>query len=85
MITRHFRLRGLQYMARMRFSVGHDHHAVYDWRDDPSVNESYEQDPRQVGLKDCMEYHFPHTAKVPQWVYSAPANYNHKDLTQNLK
>lgn len=84
MITRHFRLRGLQYMARMRFSGGHDHHAVYDWRDDPSVNESYEQDPRQVGLKDCMDYHFPHTAKVPEWVYSSPANYNQKDLTQNV-
>lgn len=46
MITRHLRLKTLNYFAKMRFSGGHDHHAVYDWRDDTKVNESYEQDPR---------------------------------------
>lgn len=49
----------------MRFSGGHDNHKVYDWRDDPSVNESYEQDIRQVNVTDPMDYHFPHTAKAP--------------------
>ena len=29
-----------------------------------------------------MDYHFPHTAKPSQWILSAPANYNQKDLSQ---
>ncbi len=41
MITRHLNFKALNYLSKMRFSGGHDHHKVYDWRDDPSVNESY--------------------------------------------
>lgn len=29
-----------------------------------------------------MDYHFPHTAKAPAWILSAPATYNQRDLTQ---
>jgi hypothetical protein len=28
----------LNNIIKMRFSGGHDHHKVYDWRDDPTVN-----------------------------------------------
>jgi hypothetical protein len=38
MITRHFNLRALNYVIKMRFGGGHHHHHVYDWRDDPKVN-----------------------------------------------
>jgi hypothetical protein len=72
MITRHINLRALQYVAKMRFGGGHHHHHVYDWRDDPKANESYEQDHRQIGIKDPMDYSFPHTAEAPKWLYSAP-------------
>ena len=65
MITRHFNFKALNYITKMRFSGGHHHHKVYDWRDDPSVNESYEQDLRQINVTDPMDYHFPHTAKAP--------------------
>lgn len=84
MITRHFNFKALRYLSRMRFSGGH-HEKVYDWRDDPTVNESYEQDIRQIGLKDAHDYHFPHTAKPSEWIYSASPSYNQKDLTQNIR
>ena len=84
MIARHLNFRALNLVSKMRFSGGH-HDKVYDWRDDPSVNESYEQDVRQIGIKDPHDYHFPHTAKTPEWMYSAPSDYNQKDLSQNLK
>jgi hypothetical protein len=32
-----------------------------------------------------MDYTFPHTAHAPTWLYSAPLEYNNKDLTVNLK
>jgi hypothetical protein len=31
-----------------------------------------------------MDYTFPHTAHAPTWQFSAPAEYNHKDLRSNL-
>jgi hypothetical protein len=84
MITRHFNLRALNYLTKFRFSGGHHHHEkVYDWRDDPSANHSYEHDFRLVGTKDPMEYTFPHTATAPAWIYSSPDKYNQKDLSQN--
>lgn len=81
MLVRHLTSRSLNFLSKMRFSGGH-HEKVYDWRDDTSVNEGYEQDSREVGLKDAHDYHFPYTAKAPEWILSAPTNYNHKDLTQ---
>ena len=65
MITKHLNFKAFNLITKMRFSGGHDHHKVYDWRDDPSVNHSYEQDVRQIGLTDPHDYHFPHTAKTP--------------------
>ena len=84
MITRTLNFRALRFLPRMRFSGG-DHHKVYDWRDDTSVNEGFEQDSREVGLVDPLDYHFPHTAKASEWILSAPADFNNKDLTQNIK
>lgn len=85
MITKHFNLKALQYAAKMKFSGGHHHEKVYDWRDDTSVNTSYEQDAAQIGLTDPKDYTFPHTAHAHTWHYSAPENYNPKDLTVNLQ
>jgi hypothetical protein len=41
MITRHFNLRAINYLSKFKFSGGHHHEHVYDWRDDPKANESY--------------------------------------------
>jgi hypothetical protein len=38
MITKHFNFKALRHVAKRRFSGGHDHHHVYDWRDDPKAN-----------------------------------------------
>jgi hypothetical protein len=82
MLTRHINLRSLQYVSKMRFG-GH-HARPYDWRDDPSVNTSYEQDPRSIGIKDPMDYSFPHKAKGRDWILSAPEDYDPKDISQNV-